>query len=109
MRILGVIAKFISPISTNIVVGHATTPFISAYSWTANGFGTKRADPATIPTFTPKSISFSPSGTDISVTHNGSPFVTIYPFNNGFGTKYANPATMLTNGSLIVHLIQQEP
>ena len=31
-----------------IAVGHATTPYISVYPWNA-GFGTKYANPATLP------------------------------------------------------------
>ena len=35
--------------TTAIAVAHTTTPFISTYPWSA-GFGTKYANPATLPT-----------------------------------------------------------
>ena len=33
-----------------IAVAHATTPYISAYPWSATGFGTKFTNPGTLPT-----------------------------------------------------------
>jgi hypothetical protein len=33
-----------------IAIGHATTPFITAYPWSGSGFGTKYANPSTLPT-----------------------------------------------------------
>lgn len=73
-------------------VGHANSPFISAYAW-SNGFGTKYADPSTLPTDNGRTISFT--STDIMAVCYGSPGVIAYPFNTstGFGTKYADPST----------------
>ena len=33
-----------------IAVAHDTTPFVSAYPWSGSGFGTKFANPGTLPT-----------------------------------------------------------
>ena len=33
-----------------IAVSHVTSPFVSAYPWSASGFGTKFSNPATLPT-----------------------------------------------------------
>lgn len=35
------------PIAAAIAVAHGTSPFVSAYPWSAAGFGTKFSDPAT--------------------------------------------------------------
>jgi hypothetical protein len=37
-----------SPDGANIAVAHTTTPVISVYPW-SSGFGTKYANPATLP------------------------------------------------------------
>ena len=44
--------------TSTIDVAHDTTPFISTYPWSA-GFGTKYADPSTLPTSTGNGVSFS--------------------------------------------------
>ena len=85
--------------ASNIAISHATTPFISVYPLvTSTGFGTKYADPATLPTGTGNGVAFSPAGNAIAVAHTTSPYVSAYPWNisTGFGTKYATPATVPT-------------
>ena len=82
-----------------IAVAHGTTPFVSAYPWSSSGFGTKYANPATLPTGLGYSAAFSPSGAAIAVGHDITPFVSAYPWSSsGFGTKYANPATLPVGG-----------
>ena len=84
-----------------IAVAHASSPFVSAYPWSVSGFGTKFANPATLPTGTGIDVSFSSSGDAVAVAHANSPFVTAYPWSaSGFGTKFANPATLPTNLAL---------
>jgi hypothetical protein len=74
------------------------SPRIHAYPWTdASGFGTKYANPSTLPPTVPQGVAFSQSGNDIAVATYGTPFITAYPFLNGFGTKYSNPATLPAN------------
>jgi hypothetical protein len=78
---------------TEIAVSHSTTPFITAYPWSVAGFGTKYADPATLPTGSGWGVAFT--GADIAVSHNTSPFITAYPWSSaGFGVKYTNPASL---------------
>jgi hypothetical protein len=48
-----------SPDGADLVVGHNTSPYITAYSW-SSGFGTKYADPSTLPVSTVFSVAFSP-------------------------------------------------
>jgi len=86
------------PVPRAIAVAHSTSPNITAYPWSGSGFGTKYADPATLPTSTGYSVAFSPDGSAIAVTHTTSPFITAYPWSgSGFGTKYADPATLPTS------------
>jgi hypothetical protein len=76
-------------------VAHTTSPYVTAWPWSA-GFGTKYADPATLPAGNAKEVAFVTS--DIAVAHATSPYVTAYPWSAGFGTKYSNPATLPTGG-----------
>ena len=32
-------------------------------------------------------------GNDIAIAHQGTPFISVYPWSSGFGTKYADPST----------------
>lgn len=83
--------------SRAIAVAHQVTPFVSAYPWSVSGFGTKYANPATLPLDNGNSVAFSPNGSAIAVAHDGSPYIAAYPWSAaGFGTKYANPATLPT-------------
>jgi hypothetical protein len=86
-----------SPSGDAIAVAHGTSPYISVYPW-SNGFGTKYANPGTLPNGTGYGVAFSPSGNAIAVAHLNSPYVSAYPWSSGFGTKYANPGT-LPNGT----------
>jgi len=73
-----------------------TTPFVHAYPW-SSGFGTKYANPATLPAGNAESVVFKPQDEVIVVGHNTTPFISAYPWALGFGTKYANPATLPTS------------
>ena len=78
-----------------VAVAHTTSPFISAYPWSASGFGTKFSNPSTLPTGTGLGVAFSPSGTEMALAHGTSPFVSAYTWSaSGFGTKFANPGTL---------------
>jgi len=83
----------------SIAFGASSSPFVLAYTWSGSGFGTKYANPATLPTGSGSGIAFSPASDAIAMAHGTSPFVSAYPWSgSGFGTKYANPAT-LPNGN----------
>ena len=84
-----------------IAVSSTGTPFVSAYPWSGSGFGTKFADPATLPTGFGRGVAFNPTGNAIAVAHDTSPFVSSYPWSgSGFGTKFADPATLPTGTGL---------
>ena len=87
----------VCPSGADLAVAHQTTPYMSVYPWVSGtGFGTKYANPATIPTSGAADVDFSPAGTEFAVAEINSPRVIAYAFTSGtgFGSKYANPATL---------------
>ena len=85
-----------SPSGLDLALSHGTSPYIHIYPWTTGtGFGTKYANPATLPSgATGYDVSFSPYGNDIAYgSGTVSPTISVYPWisGTGFGTKYANP------------------
>ena len=67
------------------------------FAFTGSGVVTQNyANPTPFPSGANTGIKFSPSKTEIAISHSGTPFVTVYPFQkfSGFGTKYANPVTL---------------
>jgi hypothetical protein len=67
-----------------------------AYPWSnSTGFGTKYANPATLPNGNSTGgVVFNPSSNVIVATNDNSPYVTAYPWSasTGFGTKYTDPS-----------------
>ena len=46
----------------DMAVAHFTSPYVSVYPWTpGSGFGTKYADPSTLPTNGGKKLAFTPA------------------------------------------------
>lgn len=81
-----------------LAVANSSSPYITAYPWSGSGFGTKFANPATLPTGNARGVAFSALGDAIAVAYIASPYITAYPWSaSGFGTKFANPATLPTN------------
>lgn len=76
-----------------IAVAYLASPYVNVYPWSA-GFGTKYANPATLPTDFGFEVAFNPADTAIAVAHDVTPYISTYPWSAGFGTKYANPATL---------------
>ena len=84
-----------------IAIAHTTTPFVSAYPWSGSGFGTKFANPGTLPASNGRGVAFSPAGTEIAIAHDATPFVSAYPWSgSGFGTKFTNPGTLPASNGL---------
>jgi hypothetical protein len=90
-----------APFAQSIAVAHSVTPRVSAYPWSSSGFGTKFADPGTLPPDTGRGVAFSPSGDAIVVAVSGtSPFIAAYQWNAfGFGGRFANPGTLPASSS----------
>ncbi len=81
----------------HFVVTHSNSPYVTAYPWD-NGFGTKLADPSTLPAGNGRCVAFSPDKKFIAVGHSGSPYVSVYNWSNaGFGAKLSDPSTLPTN------------
>jgi len=75
----------------------ASSPFQNVYhfSKTGAGWGTRFSNPATLPAGSANGADFSNDGADISIAHNTTPFLSVYPRSDaGYGTKYANPGTL---------------
>jgi WD40 repeat protein len=80
-----------------VAIAHSITPFVTVYPWSGSGFGTKFANPATLPVSTGFGVVFSPAGDAIAVLNGGSPAITVYAWSGaGFGSKYTNPGTLPT-------------
>jgi hypothetical protein len=58
-----------------MAIAQTTTPYDSAYPWSASGFGTKLSDPGTLPAGNGTGVAFSPAGTEIAIAHATTPFV----------------------------------
>ncbi len=48
-----------SPSGSDVGIAHATTPFVSIYPWSSGGYGTKYANPTTLPTSAGQAIAFT--------------------------------------------------
>lgn len=82
----------------DLAVTASATPFVVAYPFSAStGYGTRYANPGTLPTGQGIGLSFNPAGTALAVSHGVTPFVTAYPWSAGFGTKYADPVSNPSN------------
>jgi len=86
-----------NPGNTTIICGHFTSPFYSAYAWSAGGgFGTKYSEPASQGGITVGlDVQFSPDGATIAIGGTAEALFA-YPWSDssGFGTKYADPSSV---------------
>lgn len=79
-----------SILATNVIgIAHGTTPFVSAYAWSA-GFGSKYANPGTLPAVASYGISFAPNGSAVALGRATTTTTNLfgYPWSSGFGTRY---------------------
>lgn len=87
-----------SPADDFIAMVSTSAPRISAYPWSGAGFGTKLADPASIPNLASTSIDFTNAGTAVAMAGSSvSPYVAAWAFSgSGFGSKFSDPSTAPT-------------
>lgn len=78
-----------------VAFAHQNSPNLTVYPW-SSGFGTKFANPATLPQAS-SDVAFRPGG-DVIVSA-GSPNPDAYAWSNGFGTRFANPANPIAANS----------
>lgn len=77
-----------------LAICHATSPYVTVYAWSASGFGSKVANPSTLPPGTGYGVAFTPGAIFIGLA--SSPYVHAYAFSSGFGAKFTDPATAAT-------------
>ena len=82
-----------SPNNDYIAYASGSTPYVNMIPFSASGFGTKIANPASITSATSFDVSFSPDGNYVAFVHISSPYLSIYPFNGSFGTRIVPTAT----------------
>lgn len=83
-----------NPITNDLAVGTASSPYIFVYPISSSGFGTKYADPSSLPSSAMNGLRYSSDGTAIATVNTGSPYVNAWAWSGGFGTKYSNPSTL---------------
>ena len=83
----------------DIAFGHSVSPFTTAYPWNLGvGFGTKYANPSTLPNGDCYHLRFSYSNKYLIIASGSSPYVVAYNWTpgSGYGTKFADPGTAVT-------------
>ena len=81
-----------APPSYYVSVASSNSPSIFTYPWSSSsGFGTKFADPATVPDPDGTSVAFSPQGDVLALGHGYTQFSVYRWSSNGYGTKFADP------------------
>lgn len=84
-----------------LAVSHVNAPYISAYPWYEDGFGTKFADPTTPMTSTGGGVAFHPSGNAVAVANSSGNF-SVYQWEGlGFGAKYVNPTDLINPAEVL--------
>jgi WD40 repeat protein len=88
-----------------VAIGHATTPFCSAYPIVQVGvgsgvFGSKYSNPGALPAAAVLGAAFSPTGDYIAANTATTPFLQVWAFDiaNGWGTASSNPSVLPTAG-----------
>ncbi len=82
-----------SPTNNSYVAVSAATTVVFAYDLSITP-ATRYTSTTTLSTVG-RGVAFHPNGGAIACAHDGSPYLTVYPWNSpGFGTKFANPAVL---------------
>lgn len=85
-----------SPSGRHIAVATYSTPYIHAYVWQTDqeggGFGTKLANPASLPTSLALDVAWAPTGAAVAVLTQSIPYIKAYQWvGNAFSSAYADP------------------
>jgi len=81
------------------VCGNAT-PFLAAFPFTGTGFGSKVADPASLPSGTQFNLKLNPAGTYLAGCGAVSPYINVWAWTGtAWGTKSSNPGTLPTGAT----------
>jgi hypothetical protein len=84
-----------------VLLAHSVSPFVTAYPWSASGFGTKFANPGTAVLNTGAGCSFKPDGTAVVIgNRTTTAYVQAYAWSgSGFGSRFTQPATTTSNST----------
>lgn len=89
-------ASFTANNTSVVQATSSTSPYLMAWPFdsSAGTFGTKYADPASVPTARVGKAYFHPNGNAVICGQNTTPFLQAFAWTDGsgFGTKYANPS-----------------
>lgn len=94
----------VSPNGLCVAVGHATTPFLSVYQWTARQFGSKFTNPGTLPAAQVNGVDFHPTADIIAAASQTFPYLEAWEFTHSagpsaaFGAKIPNPPNAAAGG-----------
>ena len=87
------------PNANFVAIAHATTPFVTVYTYTNSAFGTKLTAASPVPAGTGNAVAWSPNGLVLGVAHDTSPYFSLYAFNpvsGSIGTRFKDPSTLPT-------------
>ncbi len=85
-----------NPTGDAIACAHDVSPYVSVFPWSSSGFGTKYANPASLPSGNCNDVVFNNAGTVLAAAVAVSPYVEAYAWSAGFGSKFSNPSTLPT-------------
>jgi hypothetical protein len=88
-----------NPVTNDVAIGHTVSPYITTYPVTSGGFGTKYANPSSLPVGTTDSLKFASTGTLLGAGSATSPYITVWAWSSGFGSKYSDPASLPTTAT----------
>jgi WD40 repeat protein len=85
--------------TTILALAHEGSPYVSVYKWDG-GFGTKYANPSTLPPGNLRGMDWHPEANAIALGGDSSPYINAYSWDmdTGFGSKYSNPSTLPPSG-----------
>jgi hypothetical protein len=84
--------------TNSVAFGANATPYVQVYAWNSStGFGSKYANPATLPIAAPndfQGVTFNSAGNAIATSFYSTPYLYVYSWSSsGFGTKFSDPAS----------------
>ena len=94
-----------------LVISNGTaSAAIIAYAWSTAGFGTKFADPATLPAVGNSGSNrgksrFTKDGNNLIIGSNSSPYIHAWAWSAGFGTKYSDPSNLPPGAANVVKVV----
>ena len=82
-----------------VICNSTASAAIIAYAWSTAGFGTKFANPATLPAVGIGSVTrgksrFTKDGNNLIIGSTASPYIHAWAWSAGFGTKYSDPSDL---------------